>query len=275
MKICDLNGFFRPLGGPQHPTTAAVMFVYDVTLPVGADMMDCIYNGMTNCSAGPEKLFWPPSIPKVIVASKMDLFDPEKHKVNLQRGLAFAVEKKIAHFFTSTLDTRSVHEAFKHLASEYAKLHIQKGHLRESEVKPVNPPDEATDKVEENKFGAELDSGWGGNNADQKSSSQSTTQADIADDGDGPEEEEHKPGLLEQPIVIEVKQQQKKVEWLSEKISEKKEHELKGKEIVIPAGQGITLGSIPYVQYMLNKIRADDLKLFHGYSLANKPLLKK
>ena len=128
MKICDLYGFFRPLGGPQHPTTAALMLVYDVTLPVGADLMEAIYNGMTNYSAGPKKLFWPPNIPKVIVASKMDLFDPEKHKVNLQRGLAFATEK-IAHFYTSTLDPRSVYEAFKYLANEYAKLHIPKGQL--------------------------------------------------------------------------------------------------------------------------------------------------
>ena len=46
--------------------------------------------------------------------------------------------------------------------------------------------------MEENGSGAEVDSGGGGDNADQKPSSQPTTQADIAGDGDRPEEEEHK-----------------------------------------------------------------------------------
>ena len=123
MKICDLYvDFIRT----QHPTTAAVMLVYDVTAKASVALMKYIYDSMINHFG---KHFLTTDIPKVIVANKMDLYDPEQHEVNLQCGLAFAEEKTIAHFYTSTLDPRSVYGAFKYLASEYAKLHIPKGQL--------------------------------------------------------------------------------------------------------------------------------------------------
>ena len=72
-------------------------------------------------------------------------------------------------------------------------------------------------------------------------------------------------GLLEQPIVVEGKRQRKKTERLSEKISAEQEIEIKEKEkdLVITKGKGVCLSEIAYIQYMVNKSKADDLKLLY------------
>ena len=69
--------------------------------------------------------------------------------------------------------------------------------------------------------------------------------------------------LLEQPIVVEGKRQRKKTERLSENISKAQEEESRSKEIVIPIGKGTALGDIEYVQYHINRTKADDMKLLH------------
>ena len=76
---------------------------------------------------------WPTNIPKVIVANKMDLYNPVEHKVTLQLGSAFAEKKKIVHLTTSTQHPASVYEAFKYLAREYAQLHIPQEEEKDEE----------------------------------------------------------------------------------------------------------------------------------------------
>ena len=82
MKICDLHGYCIRT---QHPTTAAVMLVYNVTAKASVALMKNIY----------EKLFLTSDISMVIVASKMDLSEPKKHEVNFRHGFTFAEERKI------------------------------------------------------------------------------------------------------------------------------------------------------------------------------------
>lgn len=70
------------------------------------------------------------------------------------------------------------------------------------------------------------------------------------------EDEEPQLGLLERPVVIESgKREKRKVERLE--ISNDK------KELHIPEGTGEKLGDCPRIEYQLNQVKAEDLKIIH------------
>ncbi|CAI9739783.1 protein DEK-like [Octopus vulgaris] len=90
--------------------------------------------------------------------------------------------------------------------------------------------------------------------AENKNSSQENE--DVVNEQD----EEPQLGLLERPVVIESgKREKKKVERLEMSVTSANDK----KKILIPEGTGEKLGDCPIIEYQLNRVKAENLKIIH------------
>ncbi|GAB1610680.1 protein DEK-like [Argonauta hians] len=125
--------------------------------------------------------------------------------------------------------------------------------METEEAKTVEAAKEDSEKKNE-EAAAKHDGGGDAIVAENKNSSQ--------DDENTLNEQDDEPqlGLLERPVVIETgKREKKKVERLEMSVSSANDK----KKTLIPEGSGDKLGECPIIEYHLNRVKSEDLKVLH------------
>ena len=96
---------------------------------------------------------------------------------------------------------------------------------------------------------------------------ESNADDEEGDDSDGDDEddeeegEELKPGLLERPVVLE--KGTKRATVKTQRLEIAPTPSPREKKLDIPDGRGVKLGDIPRVEYFINKVHSEDVKLLH------------